>query len=223
MPSFLVDLLARLNRWPRRLAALACLALAVASALAARHADAVRLSHGAADTPVVVATRDLGVGTTIRLRDLTTVAWPRSLVPVGATSDPEGLVGRRLAGPLRTREAVTSTRLVGADLTAGLAAGDVATAVAVNAALATVLHAGDRVDILAGPADVAEPAARSTDPAVVATLIAEGAAVLALLPATDADGVSGAAQVLVVTDRRTAVRLVALQSRGALAVVLSPP
>ncbi|MDT4959058.1 MAG: hypothetical protein QOD31_2857 [Pseudonocardiales bacterium] len=81
MPSFLIDLLARLNRWPRRLAALSCVLLAVASAVVARRADAVRHSDGTSGTRVVVAAHDLRVGTALALRDLTTVAWPPALVP----------------------------------------------------------------------------------------------------------------------------------------------
>ncbi|MCW2647237.1 MAG: pilus assembly protein CpaB [Pseudonocardiales bacterium] len=223
MPSFLIDLLARLNRWPRRLAALSCVLLAVASAVVARRADAVRHSDGTSGTRVVVAAHDLRVGTALALRDLTTVAWPPALVPAGISSDRDRLVGRRLAGPLRKREAVTATRLVGIDLTAGLAVGDVATAVPINAALAAVVHPGDRVDILAGPSDVAEATGPTANATAGALLVAEAAAILAVLPATDADGGSGTAQVLVVTDRGTAVRLVALQGRRVLAVVLSPP
>lgn len=223
MRSLFPDLLARLNRWPRRLAALSCALLAVASALAARRSDGVRQHEGAGGVRVVVATRDLPVGAALARRDLMIMAWPHALVPAGVSGDPDRLVGRRLAGPVRKREAVTATRLVGSDLTAGLAAGDVATAVPINTALATVVHAGDRVDILAGPSDIAESATRSAKPPEGAVLVAEGAAILAVLPATDADGVSGAAQVLVVTDRGTAVRLVALQERGVLAVALSPP
>jgi pilus assembly protein CpaB len=223
MPSFLVDLLARLNRWPRRLAALSCALLAVASAVAARRAGTVSQPSGASGTRVVVAAHDLRVGTALARRDLTTVAWPRALIPAGVSGDPDRLVGRRLAGPLRKREAVTATRLMGIDLTAGLAVGDVATAVPIDAALATVVHPGDRVDILAGPADDAVSAGRTTDPTMGAVLVAEASVILAVLPATDADGVSGAAQVLVVTDRGSAVRLVALQGRRVLAVVLSPP
>jgi hypothetical protein len=112
---------------------------------------------------------------------------------------------------------------VGIDLTAGLAVGDVATAVPINAALAAVVHPGDRVDILAGPSDVAEATGPTANATAGALLVAEAAAILAVLPATDADGGSGTAQVLVVTDRGTAVRLVALQGRRVLAVVLSPP
>jgi Flp pilus assembly protein CpaB len=222
MPSFLVDLLARLNRWPRRLAALALALLAGANALAARHADAAHEHGSANDTRVVVAAHDLRVGTALAVRDLTTVAWPRALVPAGASSDRARLVGRRLAGPLRRREAITSTRLVGADLTAGLVVGEVATSVPINDALATVVHAGDRVDILAGPPDTPDGAG-ATGPTVAAVLVAEAAAVLAVLPSPEADGASGTAQVLVVTDRGTAVRLVALQGSRVLAVVLSPP
>jgi len=222
MPSFLIDLLARLNRWPRRLAALSCVLLAGVSALAAREADAPRQPGTANDTRVVVAAHDLHVGTALVVGDLATVAWPRVLVPAGASGDPDRLVGRRLAGPLRKREAVTSTRLVGSDLTAALAVGEVATAVPINAALATVVHAGDCVDILAGPPDALE-SGRAAGPSAAAVLVVDAAAVLAVLPANDAEGVSGAAQVLVVTDRGSAVRLVALQSNRVLAVVLSPP
>jgi pilus assembly protein CpaB len=223
MPSFLVDLLARLNRWPRRLAALSCALLAAASALAARRADAVRQSSPADTSGVVVAARDLRVGTALAARDLISVTWPRALVPAGASADPRRLVGRRLAGPLRKREAVTATRLVGADLTAGLPAGEVATAVPINAALATVVHPGDRVDILAGPPDADAPTGQTTDATAGAILVAKAAPVLAVLPAIEGEGLSGTAQVLVVTDRGSAVRLVGLQGRRVLAVVLSPP
>jgi len=221
MRTALVDLLARLNRWPRRLAALTCVVLAGASALAARRPDAAGPGK-ATEVHVVVAARDLGVATALTIRDLTIAAWPRQLVPTGATSDPRSVLGRRLAGPLRKREAVTATRLVGADLTAGLAVGEVATAVSIEADLAAVLRAGDHVDVLAGaPLDVVTGSAASQGTAAV--LVAEAAAVLAVLPASDAVGVAGSTQILIVTDRATAVRLVALQGRRVLAVVLSPP
>ncbi|MDQ2749996.1 MAG: Flp pilus assembly protein CpaB [Actinomycetota bacterium] len=224
MPSFLVDLLSRLNRWPRRVATLVCVALAAASALAARRTEAAHRASTPDGTPVVVAAHDLGVGIALARRDLATVAWPRELVPAGTSKDPGGLVGRRLAGPVHKREAVTSTRLVGADLSAGLPAGEVATAVSINPALATLVHPGDHIDVLAAPVDGGANAgsagsAGRTD----AVLVAEAAAVLAVLPVSDGDGVPGGAQVLVATDRGTAVRLVALQTSRVLAVVLSPP
>ncbi|MEP7020357.1 MAG: SAF domain-containing protein [Pseudonocardiales bacterium] len=221
MRTALVDLLARLNRWPRRLAALSFVVLAGASALAARRPDAAGPGN-ATDVRVVVAARDLGVSTALTSRDLTIVAWPRQLVPTGAASDTRSVVGRRLAGPLRKREAVTTTRLVGADLTAGLAVGEVATALSIEADLATVLRAGDHVDVLAGaPLDAVSGSAAS--PGAAAVLVAEAAAVLAVLPASDVVGGAGSTQILIVTDRATAVRLVALQGRRVLAVVLSPP
>jgi pilus assembly protein CpaB len=216
------DLLSRLHRWPRRLAAVTCLLLAAASAIAAHGQAPIPLRSQAASEAVVVAARDLGVGTTLTGRDLATVAWPRDLVPAGAWGEPARLVGRRLAGPLRRREAVTTARLVGGGLTTGLAAGYVATPVSIESGFATVIHAGDHVDILIGPAegtDFATPPGRSD---TSAALVAEGVTVLAVLPADAATGAGGAI-VLVATDRGTALRLAALQGRQVVAVVGNPP
>jgi len=217
-------LLARLDRWPRRVAALACLLLAALSALGARAQAPANPPGQRATVPVVVAAHDLGVATVLSLRDLTTLAWPRHLVPAGAWAQPDPLVGRRLAGPLRKREAVTTTRLVGAGLTAGLAPGDVATPVAADAGVATLIHPGDHVDILAGPPeDVGFGSAPSTPGAAGVILVAQALPVLAVLAPADAAGSSGTAIMLVATPRRTAVRIAALRGRQVLAVLSSPP
>jgi pilus assembly protein CpaB len=222
MAHSLADLLSRLDRWPRRLAALTCLLLAAASAVAAHRSPAREQGQVASARAVVVAARDLAVGSTLTAHDLTTVAWPRELVPAGASGEPGRLVGRRLAGPLRKREAVTATRLLGAALTAGLAPGEVATAVLTDAGVASFVHPGDHVDILAGPPDgVVLDTLPGKSGAVTAgaILVAEAVAVLAVLPPTQAMSGAGDAQVLVVTDRGTALRIVALQGRQVVAVV----
>lgn len=225
MAYSIADLLTRLDRWPRRLAALTCLVLAAASAVAAHGAPAREQNHKAG-TRVVVAARDLGVGATLTVHDLSIAAWPRELVPAGASAQIGRLVGRRLAGPLRTREPVTATRLVGADLTAGLAPGEVAAVVLTDAGAAALVRPGDQVDILAGPPDGNEldtmPRKSGAAPAG-ATLVAEAVAVLAVLPPTASIGNSDNAQVLVATDRGTALRIVALQGRRVIAVVGNSP
>jgi pilus assembly protein CpaB len=219
----LADVLVRLDRWPRRLAALTCLLLAVLTAVTAPGRATAR---GPDRTRVVVAAHDLGVATRLTADDLTTAAWPRDLAPPGASADPERLVGRTLAGPLRSREAVTATRLVGTGLTSGLAPGQVAAVVLADTATASLIHPGDHVDILAGPLDASEFVASSATarpPASGATVVAEAVAVLAVLPAADAGGGSAETRVLVATDRGTALRIVALQGRHVLAVVADPP
>ncbi|MFN2519213.1 MAG: Flp pilus assembly protein CpaB [Jatrophihabitantaceae bacterium] len=224
MSRSLAELLARLNRWPRRLAALACLLLAALSALSARNEGRSGDRRPVTGTRVVVAARDLGVGSTLDGHDLLTVAWPPELVPPGASGQTAQLVGRRLASPIRKREAVTTTRLVGADLTAGLPPGEVATPISTDAGFATLIHAGDHVDVLAAPPD--EPTSTASpgkSGAASAILVAAAVTVLAVLPSTDAVGGSQSAQLLVATTRGTALRIAALRGRQVLAVAAGPP
>lgn len=221
MPLPLVNLLSRLDRWPRRLAAVACLALAAASALAARSSQPSRASAHPPSAPVVVAAHDLGAGRTLTPGDLATAAWPRKLVPAGAAATPAGLVGRRSAGPIGRGEAITAARLVGAGLTAGLPPGIVAAAVRTDAGVAGLIHPGDRVDVLAGPVDDGGVAPAKTNAS--ALLVAQAVAVLAVLPPSSAATGTGEARVLIATDRGTALRIVALQDRRVLAVVADPP
>lgn len=225
MAQSIANLLNRLDRWPRRLSALTCLVLAAASAVAAHGQSAGGQSHPA-QVRVIVAARDLGAGATLTVHDLTTANWPRELVPAGALAKPARLAGRRLAGPLRRREAITATRLVGAGLTAGLAPGEVAAAVLTDVAAATLVHPGDRVDILARPVDEGALGTRSPSSDTTtagAILVAESVVVLAVLPPPDPGGGSGDAQVIVATDRGTALRIVALQGHHVIAVLADSP
>ena len=140
-------LLERLGRWPRLAAAGLC--LLVALALAVRAPGRRRLMHL---TRVVIATAHLPAGHVLRAGDLAVARWPAQLRPAGAAAAVDRLVGTRLAGPLGAREPVTPSRLLGADLTAGLAAGVVATTVSLaDPGAADLVHAGDQVDLLATP------------------------------------------------------------------------
>ncbi|MCU1657998.1 MAG: Conserved secreted protein of unknown function, putative domain [Pseudonocardiales bacterium] len=219
MRRSIADVLSLLNRWPRRLAALACLLLAGASALTARGQAAAR-TGAAPSSPVVVSARALSVATMLTARDLAVARWPRDILPGNEFADPQRLIGRRLAGPLGAGEAVTTTRLVGADLALGLRPGEVAAPVSVPAEVASFVRSGDRVDVLAAPP--ADGLDATTAPRRPATTVAQDVPVLAVLPLPDSGG-DAVAQLIIGTDRATALRVAALHGRTVLAVVANPP
>jgi Flp pilus assembly protein CpaB len=99
--------------------------------------------------PVVTARTDLPGGTVLRAADLTRSAYPPGARPGDAVSDPARILGRRLALPLGRGDPVTGTRLLGPDLLRRLP-GRAAVALRLpDAGLAALLHAGDRIDLLA--------------------------------------------------------------------------
>jgi Flp pilus assembly protein CpaB len=210
--------LARIGKWPRLCAVGLCLLLALSSALGGKHAAPSRRLE---TTPVVVAARDLPAGHTLSPRDLAVARWPTRIRPTSATTDPHALIGRRLAGRVAAREALTSSRIVGRDLTYGLAAGLAAVPVSVDDPhTADVVRAGDRIDLLATPRpdDVARaPSRAGSDPPV--HTVTSRALVLAVLPGTDT---ADAALVLAV-DAATAARIARDRSRQTFTVVLEPP
>ena len=100
---------------------------------------------------VLTFARDLAAGTSLRPTDLAPVTVPPALVPAGAIRTADEALGRLLAGPVRRGEALTDVRLLGASLlAAGGVRGLVATPVRLaDSASASLLHAGDHVDVLA--------------------------------------------------------------------------
>lgn len=204
-----------LGRRPRLLLAGGCLVLALASALGAKHGGTPRPRS----VPVLVAARDLPAGHLLTRHDVAIARWPAAIRPPDAGGDPAVVVGRRLAGPVRTQEALTATRLLGPDLAAGLRAGLVATTVALGDAHASdLVRAGDRVDLLeaARPPDIADPGLTSS--AHVRT-VSTHVVVLAVLPATaDSD-----AELVVATDRATAVRITRDSPNHVFTAVVVPP
>jgi len=207
--------LPQLGIWPRLLLAGTCVLLAASSALGAKHA-AARLPPSAA---VVVAARDLPAGHALTRRDVAVARWPAAIRPAGASGEPASVVGRRLAGPVREREAITTTRLVGADLAAGLAPGLLATTVALGDPHATdLVRAGDHVDLIeaARPPDIADPGLVGTSDV---RTVAANAVVLAVLPA----GASANAELVVAVRRSTAVRITRDSSDHVFTAVVVPP
>lgn len=134
---------------------------------------------------VVVAAHDLAAGARVTEADLTTVDFRPGSEPDGLVDDP---AGRTLATSLRRGEPLTDARLLGPSLTDGHP-GMVATPVRIpDAAMVSLLHVGDRVDVLA-----ADPQGGPTQS------LAASALVLALPATADdtaADGLQGRLVVL---------------------------
>jgi pilus assembly protein CpaB len=131
-------------------------------------------------------------------------------VAVAATDLPPGTV---LAGPVRAGEPVTDVRLVGAGLTALLPDGQVAAPVRLaDLAVAALVRAGDRVDVLA-----------TTPDSGTAEVVAASALVLAV-PGEGADDRDTAVGLLLLAvDGATAARLAASATTATLTLSLPPP
>ena len=205
----LAGLLRELSRTTRRhrgllSAGLAAAAVAVAlPTLAPTPAPMVR---------VVAAAHDLIPGSPLQAGDLAIVSWPRTVAPAGALRSINDAIGRVLAGPVRTGEALTDVRLVGSSL---LVRGHDLVAAPVRLAdqsTAALLHAGDRVDVLA---------VRTDQPQGTATTVASGLEVLAVPAAAESDP-DGALVVLAATPE-TAARLAAAAVGSRLSVTVLAP
>jgi Flp pilus assembly protein CpaB len=139
---------AALSRHRRLLAAVFAAAAAALGLAAARpHGDGVR---------VWVAARDLPAGTTLAARDVAARALPREAVPAGVV---RAAAGRTLSGPVRRGEPLTDARLRSGGLLDEHDPAAVATPIRLaDAAVARLVHPGDRVDVLAARSDSPAPA-----------------------------------------------------------------
>jgi pilus assembly protein CpaB len=201
-------LLYRLGGWPRRIVALACLVLAGLSAVAGPSSRAGS-SADTSGSAVVTAARPLAAGTVLSAGDLTLATWPERLRPAGTMGVVQDAVGRRLAGPMQAREAVTTSRLVGNSLTAGLPPDQLATLVTLAGTGAqSLVQPGDSVDLFSATDESAAHA------------LAQQVRVLAVLPPpADAEAVS----IVVAVDRATAPALAAATHASILAMVHGSP
>jgi Flp pilus assembly protein CpaB len=166
----------------------------------------------AATVTVVAAAHDLAPGAALTRADVTTVSLPRSVAPEGVLAQPEDVVGRAVTGAVRRGEPLTDVRLLGAGLlqTAGLVAAPVRLA---DTATVALLHAGDRVDVLAAPT--------SSDEALTsAVTVARALQVLAVPGLGDADGDGGL--VVLAATPATAARLAAAAVGARLSVTVLP-
>ena len=207
--------LPRVGKWPRLLLAGCCVLLALAGSVHSKPAPGA-VPHS---VPVVVAAADLPAGRQLARPDLAVVRWPAALRPAGARGDPEQLTGRRLAGPVGAGEVITGTRLIGADLTAGLSPRLVAAAITLgDPQTGDLVRPGDRVDLLEAARPVDPLVGASTSPGEVAD-VATHVLVLAVLPATDASD----AELVVAVDRDTAMRITRDSQTHLFTAVVVPP
>ena len=187
----------------------ACLLAAVALVLALRPGPAADAAAPQSQ-PVVVAADSLDAGRSLEPGDLALGRYPPGAAPAGVVAEPDLLVGRVLAGPVRPGEPITDTRLVGPGLTSLLPEGQVAAPVRLaDLAVAGLVRTGDRVDVLA-----TEPGADRAE------TLAPDARVLAAGGSGD-DPTTGL--LVVAVDDATAARLAAAATTATLTVSLPPP
>jgi Flp pilus assembly protein CpaB len=124
----------------RRLLAALLTAVAVAAGLQAVAAPPP------ATVAVVVAARDLPAGAELAGSDLVTAEFAPGTAPDDVVADP---AGRTLAAPVRRGEPVTDVRLVGPQLTEGLADLTATPVRLPDAGMVELLRVGDRVDLVA--------------------------------------------------------------------------
>ena len=162
---------------------------------------------------VLAAARDLAPGRPLTAQDLTIVSLPQALAPDGALQDLAGALGRAVTGTVRRGEPLTDVRLLGAGLLQGhgLVAAPVRLA---DTATVALLHAGDRVDVLAA-------ATSSDNRATSAVTVAANVQVLAVPGGADTDGQGGL--VVLAATRATAARLAAAAVGSRLSVTVLPP
>lgn len=190
----------------RRLVAVALLALAVVLPVAG-------LRRPVRDTvPVRVAARNLNGGARLTRGDVTTARLPPDAVPDGAVRT--RAVGRVLAAPMRRGEPFTDVRLLGPNLLAGYRSGTVAAPVRIaDAGSVRLLHAGDRIDVLAAGKDTVAAAGRT---------VASGVPVLAVPHASGSGLGSRGALVVVATSPGVAARLARFAVSARLSVTIRP-
>jgi Flp pilus assembly protein CpaB len=192
----------------------------LALVLALRPVPAVPVPAPAAEVDVVVAARDLPAGTTLTAQDVIVTSLPAAAAPDGTATDAGRLTGEVLAGPVRRGEPVTDVRVVGPGLWAQVPAGQVAAPVRLaDLAVATLLHPGDRVDVLATAADAA--AAEVVARAALVVSAPTGADPDAGAP--DAVNAGEAGLLVLAVSAETAARLAGAATNSTLTVTLGRP
>ncbi|NKX91277.1 SAF domain-containing protein [Nocardia coubleae] len=173
----------------------------------------VRGDPGGARQPVVVAAHDLSPGRVLTAEDVRVDQHETRTLPAGFATDTAPLLGATLTGAMRAGETFTDLRVVGPRLAAAAAGTDDARIVPIrlaDSAVAEVLRAGDRVDVV-GVDDAAGPGADAP-----ARTLAKDAAVV-LVTATSDRRAERIVLVALATEYATAVAGASL--RTALTVV----
>lgn len=136
----------------RHLVAAAALATAALVVL-----DAARFDPPPSE-PVAVLAAALPAGSLLGVDDVVTRRFPEGLAPTAAITSAEGAVGSRLAVALPAGYPLSSGVLVGSGLTAGAPPGTAVVPVRLaDSDVASLLRAGDRIDIVQASADGSAP------------------------------------------------------------------
>jgi Flp pilus assembly protein CpaB len=163
-PSVLSRLLAARPDWSRTLAArrVAAGALVILAAVVALRSD-----PEGDRTEIVVATRDLPSGVELTADDVRLENRTAAMVPDGAQSDVDAVVGATLAGPARRGEVLTDVRVLGPRLAESVAGPDtrIVPLPLADSALLDLVRPGDVVDVLAAGSE----AGAEARPQLVAT------------------------------------------------------
>ncbi|MEV6070316.1 SAF domain-containing protein [Nocardia sp. NPDC052001] len=189
----------------RRISALALLLLAAVLA--------VRGDPAGGHTEVLVAARELPPGHVLADGDLRPAPRETSTLPDGAIREPGALRGATLTGAVAPGEILTELRVIGPRLAAVAAHSPDARIVPIRLAdnaVADILRAGDRVDVVAAE----EPGSGGRP----ARLLATDAAVV-LAPGANRTSGKDERVVLVALDSRRATAVAAASLRTALTIV----
>ncbi|MFG2085143.1 MULTISPECIES: SAF domain-containing protein [unclassified Spirillospora] len=155
---------------------------------------------------VLAAARDLPAGATLAPSDVHHVDLPPAAVPSGTLRSG---TGRVLAAPMREGEPLTDARVVGDGLLRAYGPGTVATPVRIaDGDAVRLLHPGDHIDVLTGPAPPALPDATAGRLRGDARVVVSSVSVITVPAPNEAGGRQGALIVLA-TDRAQALALAA--------------
>ncbi|MCW2714497.1 MAG: hypothetical protein JWN88_1544 [Frankiales bacterium] len=161
---------------------------------------------------VVTAARELVAGTPLTPDDLVASTVPEALVPAGALSDVDAVVGRLVAGPVRRGEPLTDVRLLGTELLRQPSPGgsdEVVVPVRVaEPAAGALVRPGDLIDVLGA----------SPEGGATATELATAVRVLSVPELGDDPGEG--ALLVVAASRATAGRLAAAAVTSRLSLVV---
>ncbi len=215
LPAAVDRLLAQLAGWPRRLAALICLAIALLSAFRPGYP-----SEPAADGQLLVANRVLQPGVLLTVDDLRSARWPATAVPTDALRQPEQAVGHRMAAALARGQPIQSGSLLEPAVADALRQGKVTTTVTLaDQHQSAILANGAHIDLYGAVAD-GQLAGSSPD----GKPLARDVTVLAVLPAAGpaSSGGPGTLSLIVATDPTTAGRIAAWLATPLIATLIPP-
>jgi pilus assembly protein CpaB len=219
VPSRFARHLSILTGWPRRIAALLCLALALLSALTSHPAPGP--GH---TSSIVVTAKPLRAGTVLAATDLATVLWPVAIVPAAAVLRSSDALGRTVGAAMTRGEPLTAARLLDTGISGALGPGQVALTVGLAGGnQGAILQAGALVDLYPANPEAALVQGQSLPAGTAGRLLAANLRVLAVIPPAEEEATGGGGPSLVIAaDRTTAARL-ADHRAGQFVANLVPP